>query len=66
MNTEEQKIKLLEITSNVAGQIYAAHMRVYGKQFAALIEPGEVPEKCATIAKRIVVAVNKELFNTQK
>lgn len=66
MNLEEQKMKLLELTSNVAGQIYAAHMRIYGKQFSALNEPGEIPAKCAKIAKKIIYEVNAELFNTKK
>lgn len=66
MTPEEQKMKLLELTSNVAGQIYAAHMRIYGKQFSALNEAGEIPAKCAKIAKKIIYAVNAELFNAKK
>ena len=57
---------LLEMTSNVAGQIYAAHMRVYGKQFSGLIGPGMVPERCAAIAKRIVTASYSQFFNNKK
>lgn len=65
MDIEKQKMKLLELTSNVAGQIYAAHMRIYGKKFS-LNEPGEIPAKCAKIAKKIIYEVNAELFNSKK